>query len=214
MRKTKTTTKYLTSTVAFILLSVPLYAPDAQAQDRNEDLLNTFTIGADIGTASFGRFLEERLGEVGERELTAAPNVTLGLSLDYRPWTKLGLRAFGFYTPTSLKFEEDTSFEFVGTPNPDFDFTEDELEADDLRNMRVWSFGLEAVRYVDLNVFGFTPYITLGFSGNIWSIDDERDDVEAPFQGIIVTDDNSKFRWGAISTLGFEIEVIDGLGLR
>lgn len=218
MRKMKTAAKHLTSIVVLMLLSVPLCAPDAQAQDENEDkmqgILNDLTIGANIGSASFGRFLEERLGETGERELTASSNITTGLSVDFRPWTKLGVRAFGSYTPTDLEFEEDTGFEFVGVPDPDFDFTEDELEGEDLRNMRVWNFGLEAVRYADLDFFGFTPYITIGFTGNVWSIDDERDDVEAPFQGIIVADDNSLFRWGAMSTLGFEVKVMDGLGLR
>jgi hypothetical protein len=167
-----------------------------------------------IGSASFGHFLEERLGETGDRELSGTSNITPSLTVDYRPWTKFGIRAFGAYTPSELQFEDDTGFEFVGVRNPDFDFSEDELEGEDIRNMRVWNFGLELVRYVDLEFMGFIPYITLGFAGTNWSIDDERDDVEPQFQGVIVTDDSSVLRWGAMSTLGFQMQATDALGFR
>lgn len=155
-----------------------------------------FSLEVNGGAALFGRFLEQRL-ESGERELTAeaAPNV--GFALGFQAWEKAGVRISGSFVPAQLEFRTDIGNGSAG------------LNAKDVGDINVWTFGAEVVRFVSLRVGPFTPYASAGIVGSVWSLDSE-----GLASDVIEPENDSQLRLGFITRTGLQLNATSHLAIR
>lgn len=155
-----------------------------------------FSVEVNGGAALFSRFLEQRL-ESGERELTAeaAPNV--GLALGFQAWEKAGIRISGSFVPAQLEFRTDIGNGSAG------------LNAKDIGDIDVWTFGAEVVRFVSLRVGPFTPYASAGIIGSVWSLNSE-----GLAKDVIEPENDSQLRLGFITRTGLQLNATSHLAVR
>lgn len=154
------------------------------------------------GLANYGRFLEEYpidfdddLSLLGQREVSADNALAIGASFGVRVWEKTGVRLGFTFSPTELKFEDDSGI--------DSDF----LDEDDLADLNVFVLSLEIIQFLLDPNRRWSPYASAGITANWWNLGDDG-------SGEIVAVDETQFRWGGMGALGVQYRANRNLGVR
>jgi hypothetical protein len=155
------------------------------------------------GAQTFGRFLEQRIGATGERELTAGTAAAVGGAVGFSGWNDTDIRAAFTWSPTELQFEEDRGVE-------DIDTDEDEEGFVDLN---AYVFSAEILRFVAGEERRVAPYAVAGVAGALWSLE-EGDDGAAREAEVQAGEDESQFRYGTVLGAGLQFRATPRLRLR
>lgn len=189
--------------ILLALTLTALYPTDALSQrwrDAGRAQRTSVTVGAFIGFANYGRFLEqdaEADGLLGERELTARNAVALGATVEWYPWDRTGLRLGYTFSPTDLEYRDDS-----GTGS-------ERLDRDGLADLNVHVLNVDVLRFLLDSRRRFSPYALAGVSGAWWSLGDEGAAGEIESNG-----DDTRFRLGGVGGIGFHYSVTPEIAAR
>jgi hypothetical protein len=179
------------------LLGLALMATPAERASTQEKMAPRFTVEAYGGAATFGRFLEQRIGGAGERELSASPALAVGGAVGVRPWRSAALRLGFTWAPTELEFENDRG---LGG----------ELEEEGLTDLNAYVLSLDVLSYFFGEDRRLAPYAVAGVVGGWWSLE-EGEEFGA---GEIVAEEDTQFRSGTVLGTGLQFRATPRLLLR
>jgi opacity protein-like surface antigen len=187
------------------LLGLALVAAPLEQASTQEAMAPRFTVEAYGGASTFGRFLEQRIGGAGERELTANTALAVGGSVGLRAWDRASVRLGFTWSPTELEFEDDRDLG-VG------DFDEEALT-----DLDAYVLSLEVLSLVLGEERRLSPYAVAGIAGGWWSLDGED---EAEFgagedHATLATEDgDTQFRPGGVLGTGLQLRATPRLLIR
>ena len=186
----------ITRTLA--LLGLALMAAPVERASTQEKMAPRFTVEAYGGAATFGRFLEQRIGGAGERELRASTALAVGGAVGVRPWQSAALRLGFTWSPTELEFENDGG---LGG---------DELEGEGLADLNAYVLSLDVLSFFFGEDRRLAPYAVAGVAGGWWSLDEG----EGFGAGEILAEEDTQFRSGTVFGTGLQFRATSRLLLR
>jgi hypothetical protein len=178
-------------------MSLALLASPLALAAQEPSWYTPVTLEVYAGGSQFGRFLEQQVVGTGDRELAAELGPVAGGSVGVAPWRNTAVRVGFTWSPTTLRFDDDT-----GDGSAD-------LDVDDLEELDTYLFSLEVLRFLGGEQRRVAPYATAGVSASLWRLN-ESDGGGA----LIVGGEDSLWRLGGTGGLGVRVRASSATSLR
>lgn len=180
--------------------AVPAHGQEAEEEEKEHDPW-VWEATAFGGLAQFGDFLEQRSPDGVERELTGSSSEIFGVSIGVGQWKRREVRLTGAFAPTELELQDD-----------DATTGSDAADVSDLADLDVWIVGLEVsefLTFLSLADGTVAPYVTVGLTGAIWSLDAPPGSPVGPG----ANDSDSQLQFGALTGAGIRFDLPGAWGV-